>query len=307
MNQLTQCKENITLKDTSCIVCGFNQARAVYAYHYDGHRAHILRCLSCGHMFIYPIPLIDLESRTMESLSDAEFFGNGFLKILHENIVINREIRWVRKFIHGSAPRLLDIGCGTGWTTAIWRKNGFKTVGLEPSLQRGKLAQEKYGIEIYHAHIERFEPKEKFDLVIMRHLLEHIKDPQELLSKIHSFLHKDGLLLVVIPNINSLGRYLFREHFAWVLPWHLHFYNPKTLTMLLEKNGYKKMKIYQMPSPLWYPEMLCQFFGENHSITKFFKRRSRIFNIAFCSPIVFLGLLLNLNDNMTLIFKNNHG
>ena len=239
----------------------------------------------------------------MNSISDAEFFGNENLKWLHKKIVIEKEIRWVKKFISQSNPKLLDIGCGTGWTTAVWQEHGFAACGLEPSNTRGELCQNKYGIKIYHNHIENLNIEEKFDLIILRHVLEHIENPKAALEKVRSFLKKDGVLLIVIPNINSIGRFIFQEHFAWILPWHLHFYNPNTLALLLKKTGYEKLKIYQMPSPLWYPEMFKEIFGHESAVSRFLNRRSRIFNLFLCSPIVLLGMLLNLNDNMTLIFR----
>jgi len=104
--------------------------------------------------------------------------------------------------------------------------------------------------------VENFQTDTKFDVIIMRHLLEHIEDPSAMLKKIQSFLKPEGLLIIIIPNIDSIGRYIFGENWEWILPWHLHFYTPRTLTMLVEKMGYKKMKCYQMPSPLWYPKSL---------------------------------------------------
>ena len=56
-------------------------------------------------MFIHPAPLVELSDRNMDTLSDAEFFGNSWMKWLHEHIVINREIRWVKKFL----PQQLDM------------------------------------------------------------------------------------------------------------------------------------------------------------------------------------------------------
>ena len=119
-----------------------------------------------------------------------------------------------------------------------------------------EMAEKRYGIPVSRAHVENFYTDELFDIVVLRHILEHIADPVPLLSKINTLLKPSGLLLIVIPNINCIGRYVFKENWEWVLPWHLHFYAPKTLTRLLEKTGYKKLRIYQTPSPLWYPHTL---------------------------------------------------
>ncbi len=134
----------------------------------------------------------------------------------------------------------------------------------------------------------------------MRHLLEHIENPRAMLTKVSEFLKPQGILLIVIPNINCIGRFIFRENWEWVLPWHLHFYTPKTLSRLLIDCGYTKLQIYQTPSPLWYPHTLNKaIFGEN---SKWKFPNWLAFSLSL--PIVLLGAILNLNDNMTLIFRN---
>lgn len=285
--------------DVKCIICDHMISKPVYRYQGRGE-SDILQCGNCGHLFIHPVPLQDLKERTMDALTDAEFFGNEWMKWLHERIVINKEIREVKTYLSAATPRLLDIGCGTGWSTSIWQKNGFAVTGLEPSLTRGQVARDVYKLNVSHEHLENFVTPELFDVIVLRHLLEHIAEPKKMLIKIKSFLKPDGILLIVIPNINCIGRYLFGSNWAWILPWHLHFYTPATLKRLLEKVGYEKRKIYQMPSPLWYPNAVNNaFFGENSKV-----QIPPFIALLFCIPVVLIGALLNLNDNMTLIFRN---
>lgn len=300
MKSLTPVRNAAVRSDVQYQVCDERETKPVYAYVYGEKTSEILQCCRCGHLFIHPVPLVTLNDRNMDTLPDAEFFGNNFLKFLHENIVINKEVRIVKAFLPEKAPRLFDIGCGTGWATSLWQKRGFDVTGLEPSPVRSKVARETYRLNVSSEHLENFVIKDLFDVIVLRHLLEHIEEPAKMLTKIKSFLKPGRLLVIVIPNINCIGRYLFRDNWEWILPWHLHFYTPKTLSRLLEKVGYEKCRIYQMPSPLWYPHALNKaLFGENAE----FQIPHRI-ALIFCVPIVLLGVLLNINDNMTLIFRN---
>jgi len=287
-----------------CVVCDSWDATTRYTYHHDRQSSNILQCASCTHMFIHPVPLTSLSSRNMHSLSDAELFQNQFLKFLYEKLVINKEIRHVKKLITNPRPSLLDIGCGTGWTTSIWQKSGFSVTGLEPSENRSLFGQNIYGINIVRSCFEDYQPGEQFDVIILRHILEHISDPCTFLTRIKSFLKKDGVLVIVIPNIDSIGRYLFNENWEWVLPWHLHFYKPKTLSRLIQKVCYKILRFYQMPSPLWYPASLSRFFGRETRLARFLSQKPTLANLALFTPIILAGILLDLNDHMTLIVAN---
>ena len=288
-----------------CIICNASESTSLYTYQYTRESAQyssdILQCQSCRHLFIHPVPLVNLQERTMDAIEDATFFGNRLFEYLHEKLVINREIHAVQKFITAPSPSLLDIGCVTGWTTSLFEKKGFRAVGLEPSAVRAQFGKEKYGIEIYQCPIETFAPKEKFDLVIMRHLLEHVENPLSVLERVRTFLNDNGVLLIIIPNINSIGRYVFQENWQWILPWHLHFYAPRTLTALLEKTGYKTLKSYQIPSPLWYPSSFSNAFPENSKIKNFFDGIPSFIKFIPFLPLIFIGFILNLNDNMPLI------
>lgn len=300
MESLTKSLNRAVHRGKPCVVCGRQEVKSLYTYCYHERTSDIVQCVNCGHLYMDPVPLVELNTRTMDGVADSEFWGNAFLQGLHERLVFNREIRAVRKFLPGGTPRLLDIGSGTGWATFIWQKNRFAVTGLEPSLERTKRARELYRIPVVHSHIENFSTTELYDIVVMRHLLEHIEHPDQMLRKVRSFLKPGGLLLIIIPNINSIGRHLFRENWEWVLPWHLHFYTPKTLSRLLEKVGFEKLKVYQMPSPLWYPHTINKALFGSAPRFKF----PHIIAVLLSLPIVFLGMLLNLNDNMTLIFRN---
>lgn len=299
MRKLTRI-ENSPYKKAYCRVCETQGASILYEYLYNKETYDILECIECRHIYIDPVPLISEESRTMDTLEDAEFGGSKVLKFLHEQIIIKREIWNVKRIIKKSSPELLDIGCGTGWTTSIWQKHGFQVTGLEPSHSRCEFGKKNYDVNIINGNMSDLDDGKKYDVIVIRHVLEHIKEPKEFLSELRGHLKDGGLLLITIPNINCVGRYLFKENWEWVLPWHLHFYYPKTLKTLVENTGFNSVKSYQTPSPLWYPGSLGRYFGEDSAINRFLSRYARLSTLLLVSPIVLAGFALGMNDNMTL-------
>lgn len=305
MDNLIRIKGKRMQANKQCVVCDHQNAYEIYTYYFKGGESFILECIQCAHIFIHPIPLVSLASRNMDSLQDAELFGSTTLKFLYERMILQREINKAKKMINKAQPTLLDIGCGGGWTTSVWKKHGFDVTGLEPSATRSKLAHDHYHILVIQNHIEGFQPDKTYDVIILRHVLEHIEDPLNLLKKIKEWLSKDGILIIVIPNINSIGRYLFKEHWEWILPWHLHFFKPKTLVALAQRAGFQKACFYQTPSPLWYPASFGRIFNEGSKLGQYFRQAPSFIKLVPFLPLIFIGAIFNLNDSMTLFLRKN--
>jgi 2-polyprenyl-3-methyl-5-hydroxy-6-metoxy-1,4-benzoquinol methylase len=295
--------KNKAFKNAKCKICENIDASIQYKYKYNSENYYIVECRGCGHLYIDPVPLESIDLRAMNTLVDAEFDGNRILKYLHEKLVIKREINNIKNIMKKDDPELLDVGCGTGWTTSIWQKHGFNVTGLEPSQSRYEFGKDNYDVNIINGHLADLGIRKKFDVIVLRHVLEHIEDPGDFLIQLTAHLKDGGVILITIPNINSIGRYMFKENWEWVLPWHLHFFYPKTLKTLIEKTGFESIKLYQIPSPLWYPSSLGRCFGKDSRINKFLSRYPRLSTLILVSPIVLLGMVLGLNDNMTLIAK----
>ena len=224
-------------REAECKACASVEAEARYAYSYDSNLYEILQCLDCSHMFMYPVPLIELDSRTMDTLDDAELFGSSIMRSLYEIGVINREVGKVRRHLTQERPTLLDIGCGTGWNSSLWQKKGFDVTGLEPSQTRREFGEKRYGLKMIDCHVEELHTLDNFDVVVMRHVLEHFAEPFSVLEKVYDLLNPGGLIVIALPNINSIGRYVFKEDWEWVLPWHLNFFQSQVIAVYCEKGG----------------------------------------------------------------------
>lgn len=167
-----------------------------------------------------------------------------------ENII--KLLRLVRAFkiyaISPAASSILDIGSGRGFTLYFLRKHfGFaKTVGTQISKPAVNFSKDKLGLKIYAKDLLWINfKKEKFDLVTIWHVLEHIHDPERYIKKIHRLLNKDGLLIIEVPNFNSWTRILtgpFWLGFDW--RYHLSFFTPPSLIKLLQKYKFRIRKTH---------------------------------------------------------------
>ena len=83
-------------------------------------------------------------------------------------------------------------------------------------------------------------PSNYFNIITMNHVVEHLHDPVGLLQECHRILQPKGKLLILIPNLKSLGHRFFRS--AWIhidSPRHLYLYGFHALCALAERAGFK--------------------------------------------------------------------
>jgi len=92
---------------------------------------------------------------------------------------------------------ILDVGCGAGSNINLLKKFGH-VLGLEPEESMAEYCQ-KRGLEIVRCQIEDFQESQKFDLITVFDVLEHIKDDRQTIRKFASMLNKDGYILITVP------------------------------------------------------------------------------------------------------------
>jgi len=281
-----------------CPGCGHTTDSVFYRLLHNNGESFIYRCQSCTLEFLRPLVLLDVEERKMESVDGAvELFESNLLRTLHKRLIINPEIAKARQLLGKKDFRMLDIGCGTGLISQIWAESGAIVTGLEPSPKRAAIARQR-GLDVLSCYAEELKPDQKFDLIVIRHVVEHFEHPQKILRELIPQLTNNGLLLIVVPNIYCIGRKIFGTNWTWVLPWHCSFFNPKALRMLLISCGYNVSKLYQTPSPLWYPQ----------SFTRRFPRIGRALSttplsMLFFAPLIALGYLTGRSDNITVFAR----
>jgi len=111
----------------------------------------------------------------------------------------------------GVAHSLLELGLGHGYTTDIFSRRFERHVVLEGSSAvignfRNKHPDCK--AEIVETWFENFVTNERFDLIVMGFILEHVDDPQLILHRFREFLAPDGRMFLAVPNAEVLNRRL---------------------------------------------------------------------------------------------------
>lgn len=160
----------------------------------------------------------------------------------------------------GSGKKVLDVGCNDGIIGKILLNKKNDVYGIDIVREKLLIAQ-KRGLKTRECDIENEQfpyPDNHFDIVILGDLIEHIFDTDTLLRKCKRVLKKGGRLIVITPNIASLGRRImllfginpFIEYSLELPPLegypavgHIRYYTSKTLKLQLLHNGFEDIEI----------------------------------------------------------------
>jgi len=209
---------------------------------------NVVQCGNCGFIFCNPA-IKGLEYLEADHYNNPDEYS-AYLKSnvypvfkIGENLL--RKIR--------PTGKLLDIGAGKGGFVSLAKKNGYDAKGIEPSAQFCKYAREFYGVQLEEGYLEQvpYFQNEKFDVVTMFHVLEHVSQPQQLLQTILLHLKEDGVVYIEVPNSDAsllwiadiVIRFFGKSWSSRLSPLHAPFhsfgYSPKSLKFLLEHNGFQ--------------------------------------------------------------------
>jgi SAM-dependent methyltransferase len=130
--------------------------------------------------------------------------------------------------------KVLEVGCGSATSLVHLSERGHSCVGVEPAFNQWEAIRDK-DIKIYQDVFNNVRFTERFDVVVLEHLLEHMPNPVDFLLQINSLMAKNGLLLVEIPN--SKNYYSIRT-MGGAQDEHLFYYNSENLARLLRKCGF---------------------------------------------------------------------
>ena len=142
--------------------------------------------------------------------------------------------------------RILDVGCATGRLLANLRERGFPNVtGLDPSPACAAAAKKLYGIPVHTKTLaELGETSEKFDLVILVGVLEHLRDLDEAFVHLRTILNPGGQLYFEVPDATTFADWTNAPYQDFSTE-HINFFAPRSLENTLRHRGFTKVYLEQ--------------------------------------------------------------
>jgi SAM-dependent methyltransferase len=245
-----------------CPECGgFNKTEIAqgkdYEYRTCDNTFTVVRCTNCDLKFIDPMPTAEALPSVYPASYKPFHFNKG-KKSLIMRVRDRLDACKARKFI-GKIPTkstVLDVGCGDGRYLGIlkqvapdWELHGID-FGDE-AIRRCK----QLGIAVTKGMYEEVDfGQNRFDLINLNQVIEHLPDPASVVKKIYGELKPGGILNVETPSLDGWDAKLFYSGFwgGYHFPRHLTFFTEATLGHFLESRGFVIESVEYMPSPVFW-------------------------------------------------------
>lgn len=190
---------------------------------------YLLYCRSCGHLFndAFNPKLVEYKGEYENSLHYSGFFQD-YARNLACDLIARHDLH---------KKNVIEIGCGQGdFLSLLCRMGGNKGLGYDPGYvpERRDLLQKVDATIV--ADYWKYEAGMEADMVICRHVLEHIPDPLEWLRRMREAIgRRETHLYFEVPNagftIQGMG--------IWDLIYeHCGYFTPKSLVQVFLQAGF---------------------------------------------------------------------
>lgn len=225
-----------------CRLCGSDD---LTLWMRDGHSCD-LDYYKCGHCALWNYDLdcgLD-QSQYTETYISPEDSDHRV------NINILESWEFLRRYAEKPGS-IMDIGCGNAGLLYLARKVGWQVRGMELAEATARSIIDDQGIDVVVANFLEYDnpTSELYDVVVLRHVLEHLPDSILAMSKIGSLLRPNGLALLEFPNTRSAAymtkrflknRGLRNKKYSedW-RPGHSNEFCRKSFEYLLDQTGFE--------------------------------------------------------------------
>ena len=234
-------------ENVKCYYCGSN---AFVSEFYDKYGFRHIRCSDCGMVYVSP----RLKEKITHNLYSEEDYTQFYkIKLLpaldyRRNVLGLNKYKQIVSLLNKDKGKVLDIGCGLGEVLSIFDENEWDTLGVEFNSFAANYAKEQFGIPVINQSIYDFNEKDKFDVIMLWGVLEHLYNPLNILNKCRGLLSEDGLLVIEVPSADSfLVRYgeSTNKKVDRIIEGdrHLMLFSVNSLKGMLEKTGFTCKKL----------------------------------------------------------------
>ena len=148
---------------------------------------------------------------------------------------LKRWAPWLKKTGAKINSKILDVGCGTGTKLKELYEIGFLNLtGIDPFIPQNYTYYDR--IHVYKKEVTQV--NDKYDLIMMHHVFEHVPDPLQVLMQLNKILNPGGCVLIRIPVTGYAWRTYKTDWIQLDAPRHLFLHSQKSIELLANEAGF---------------------------------------------------------------------
>ncbi|MCI9337708.1 MAG: class I SAM-dependent methyltransferase [Lachnospiraceae bacterium] len=210
----------------------------------------IVQCVNCGLQQLFPLPTLKEDAIYYDiNPHDRETTPEFSVEDIYSKFEFQNQsrIRYLENFGIEKHWKILDYGCGYGFFIEMMEREGYCLDGIEISKDKlvvckarlGETAKRIKAINLLNEELPEY-MENRYDLITMFHLLEHITQPIELLKKVKKMLNEKGHLVIEVPNVaNKMMEASEAYNDFFYIRDHVAYYTPDILKKLLLELGFR--------------------------------------------------------------------
>lgn len=251
-------------RDGSCLMCGSREWTLVVRsedveYKCKPGPFDVVECDRCGHTYVHPLPSYEeIPSIYPNTYYTVNKRSPLYLDGRIYEAKLASDARKMRESLREHKIRsIVDVGAGEISRLVELKKafgNDVEAIALDIQFDEHIVETAKAnGITLLHGNVETDLSKLRengHDLIIMRQLLEHLRDPRRAIQGLATKLAPGGLIIIDTPNRGGWDYKLFRKRHwgGYHIPRHFHLFRQNHLVQLVEEAGLEVYKKGYLPS-----------------------------------------------------------
>ncbi|MDB5582186.1 MAG: putative S-adenosylmethionine-dependent methyltransferase [Bradyrhizobium sp.] len=285
-----------------------------FEYHSTHKEIDYLQCSACQLIFPRDIP----AESALPIIYPPHYYA--FSETDTANPIVMRIRGWMARakgrvymtMVPSPVAAVIDIGCGDGRLLDILRlacPSGWQLHGIDWSEQAVERLRGR-GYIARNGDISRLDLSDwqgKFDLAVMHQLIEHVRDPRDILEKIGSILKPGGVLSIETPDIDCWDFHLLRKRYwsVYHIPRHFYIFNKSNFTELARMTGFEVISTKSLVNPVAWIHSLKSFCADHRPLRRFARyfHHQNVLLLALFTPLEilqtrFAGTSSNMQINL---------
>ena len=156
--------------------------------------------------------------------------GNNILEYLQKNVDVD------------GIQSVLEIGCSSGGIVSVFKDYGIeKCKGIDLGSEYIQYGRSK-GLDLEIGSSDKLaESGEKYDLIIINHVLEHFLDIRKELLTIKELLTESGIVYISVPGVFNLQSVYGNDFLKYLQNAHIRHFCRGTLQQIMAWNGFEEI------------------------------------------------------------------